>query len=70
MAWLLFIGYVCCGGLGNLFYRAYQEAQESTEKKINRWITIILFCISNFFFYWLVSISHYRLVRWLSRQRI
>lgn len=36
MAWLLFIGYVCCGGLGNLFYRAYQEAQESTEKKINR----------------------------------
>jgi hypothetical protein len=50
MAWLLFIGYVCCGGLGNLFYRAYQESQESTEKKINRWITIILFALAISFF--------------------
>ena len=45
MAWLLFIDYLCCAGLGNLFYRAYQESQGSTEKKINRWITIILFAL-------------------------
>ena len=46
MAWLLFFGYLSCAGLGNLFYHAYQDSQGSTERKLTRWITIILFALA------------------------
>lgn len=55
MAWLLFIGYLSFAGLGNIYYHVFKESQGSTEKKINRWITIFLFALGiSFFIGWFI----------------
>lgn len=61
MVWLLFLGYLVCGGLGNLFYHIYKEEQNLTDKRINRWITIILYALGIVFF---ISWFLYLITNW------